>query len=71
MNQIETLADNFLKAYYANTREEYQTYAKELIRQLEKDEWQFRKIENNYNVAKALYYLNVQDDNEEISTDTN
>ncbi len=71
MNQIETLADNFLKAYYANTREEYQTYAKKLIRQLEKDEWQFRKIENNYNVAKALYYLNVQDDNDEISTDTN
>lgn len=71
MKPIEILADNFLKAYYANTKEEYRTYAKKLIRELEKDEWQFRNIENNYNVAKALYYLNVQDDNEEISTDTN
>lgn len=71
MKPIEILADNFLKAYYANTREEYRTYARKLIRQLEKDEWQFRNIEQNYQVAKALYYLNVQDDNEEISTDTN
>lgn len=52
MNQIETLADNFLKAYYANTREEYRTYAKELIRELEKDEWQFRNIEHNIMLLK-------------------
>lgn len=71
MTSIEILSANFLKAFYANAKEECGNSAKRIIRDIEKNEWQFKYIDDYYNVAKALYYLNVQDDDGEISIDTN
>ena len=52
MNSIEILSANFLKAFYANAKEEYRNSANRIIRDIEKNEWQFKYIDDYYKVGK-------------------
>ncbi|MDE5845165.1 MAG: hypothetical protein K2H44_07260 [Muribaculaceae bacterium] len=69
MRPIENLTENFLTAYYADKKNEYQVYIQKIIDEIGQDEWQFRLVEDNYKVAKALFYVIIQDDDNRISLD--
>ncbi len=69
MSPVENKAKLFLEAYFSNSKEEYRDMAYDLMCDIRRNEWQFCNVEHKYLMAKALYYLLVQDDEEEIPDD--
>lgn len=57
MKLIEKLAKEFISEYSSGDRQSAVKTARIILREIEKDEWQFKGLAHNYAVARALYYL--------------
>ena len=57
MKSIEQIANEFMTAYSSGNEEETSRRANIFARAIKRDEWQFKKVEHTYAMARAMYYL--------------
>ena len=57
MKSIEQIANEFMAAYNSGNEVETSYRADVFARAIKRDEWQFRKVEHAYAIARAMYYL--------------
>ena len=67
VSKIDRMANNFLLAYAASQKEEMLLISNQIINEINKDTYQFKRTANPYLVAKALYYIWNSDCSDSIS----
>ena len=67
--EIEKLAKNFVSAYNASNNDNIQSSMQSFLQSISRNEYQFRMTTHTYFMAKALYYLMLQENQELISDD--
>lgn len=66
--EIEKLAKDFVSAYNSGDNDELVPSMQSFLRGIDRNEYQFRMTTHTYFMAKALYYLMLQE-NQELITD--
>lgn len=69
MKQIEEIAISFITAYNSSAKEEIAKKKQSLLNEINKNEFQLSKITHYYTMARALYYLLQEDNNNLFLTD--
>lgn len=57
MESIEQIAKEFMTAYNSGNEAEISRGANIFAKAIKRDEWQLKKVEHTYAIAKAMYYL--------------
>ncbi|MBQ7966550.1 MAG: hypothetical protein IJ290_01370 [Bacteroidaceae bacterium] len=69
MRTIEKIAERFTSVYNSGNREDIDLEAKTFLREIKRDEYQFKNIEHPYAMACSLYYLLIQDEYELLTNE--